>query len=1053
MGGTTYIQEFLRQAARTPGAPAVRDSNGGITYAELAQRSAFLAEILRNCAQKNKAHAGVLKTAAETNPDRSHEEGRTAVAVLLPRTLEIMVAAIAAMRSGGAYVPMDPAYPEERLRYMLQDSGAGILVTTRELLEQKFPSDAPKAILIEELEFSRTGRETVPDAAGDAVLTPDSPSYLLYTSGTTGRPKGVLHTQRSLLAMATQKHECGYDSTGVVAGFTFIASAFMMFPPLLTGGSCDIVPDSAKADMNSLHDYVTAKGIHQLFLPASLAASMAEEFDMDGVTIFSAGEKLRSFTPKGGCRIINTYGSTEGGGVLVWPVHNDEIDIPLGLPFPGITARIVDENMQDAAQGEAGELIYSGDIMAERYLNLDELTAAKWFVADGRRWYRTGDRMKKDPQGRYHYLGRTDNMVKIRGFRVETGEVENCIRAAEPRITEAVVVLRSIHGIDHLCCYFTSADCIDTAELEASIARRLAEYMIPDIWTRLQDFPRNANGKIVRGALPEPQLRQDAFSALYSEVEMRVEEAARSVLGIDIPVDIDASFLDLGGDSIRAMKLSAMLCEQGIRVSGAQILRTKILREIARKADVAYERLWTPAQYSEVRHRFASRGEKILRVLPLTPEQDDLLYGEILFPDSGEGRSVYVLAVDERISEDELSKAVQGASEQFEAIRAAVVYQGVSVFQQVITDRKVPCSVCDLSKEDDSIAALLNLCERIKAVPSDPEQSPALEIVFARDGSSGNLVFKVMQVCLGLGGVRRAIALVLKQLARMHPQDGQLRDWLELMESAVEGEGGSSERKFGRRAIRKDSYEEMAVYSEHPGKKKVVFVHTGNSGSDAYYALADRISDACSFSVIEPYNLYNPAEAIDGIRGIAAKYIEILKRWQSEGPYFLGGWCYGGVVAHEMACQLQDRGEKVERLVMLDSHAVTDPEARRLFTEMTSQTRREYFETSPLFADLRNQGLLESVVANSRRVARNLAMHEPGIFEGPVTYFKPQVTPAGLNGESLRYWQEMMKCKAGGYELFCKNITVIPTPHEHDLMMDAESLEITVPEILKCINE
>ena len=146
--------------------------------------------------------------------------------------------------------------------------------------------------------------------------------------------------------------------------------------------------------------------------------------------------------------------------------------------------------------------------------------------------------------------------------------------------------------------------------------------------------------------------------------------------------------------------------------------------------------------------------------------------------------------------------------------------------------------------------------------------------------------------------------------------------------------------------------------------------------------------------MIEPYNLYHPNDAIDGIPAIAAKYVEILRQYQPEGPYILGGWCYGGVVAHEMACQLQAQGETVEQLIMLDSHAVVADADKKLFTGYASQTKRDYFETSPLFSDLRNQGLLESIIANAKRVSRNLAAHTPSRFIGPVLYFKPQVTPA-----------------------------------------------------------
>lgn len=1018
----TYIDRFLLQCSQTPTNIAVTDDNCELSYGQLAARTASFSALF-------------------------HKMGLSAgesVGVLVTRTVNIAIGAIAAMRAGGVYMPMDSEYPTERLKYMLQDSSASIVFTTRDIWTEKG------------LDFPVSRVVFIDDAPTDvdrydASLHIDAPSYLLYTSGTTGRPKGVLHTHRSLLAMSQQWEEQRLDSTGVVAGFTFIASAFMMFPPLIIGGSCHIVPSSAKSDMAALKAYIDRRSIRQLFLPASLAASMVEEFPFDGITIFSAGEKLRNFKPKGHCRVINAYGSTEGVVVLATKVEGDELDIPLGTPCKGIATRIVDEKLSDVSQGQTGELIYSGDIMADRYLGLDEQTAAKWVMKDGRRWYRTGDRISIDSEGYYHYVGRNDNMIKIRGFRVETGEVENCIRSSEASISDTVVVLRRLHGIDYLCCYYTSTSAVCIDSLKERIGQTLASYMIPDLWVSMEVFPRNANGKIMRNALPEPQTHLEALSALYSEVELRVEEAVRKVLGLELPIAIDESFIRLGGDSLRAMKLSTMLCEQGIRISGAQILRLKILRRIAQEADVSYERLWTSDQYARVRQRFASWGEKVEKVMPLTSGQDDMLYSELIFPDCCDNRTVFALEVESSISEEELSKAVSNTCKTNEDLRSAIVYRDVSVFQQVITDRTIPCSRIDLTTSEDPLSETFGICERMKRAPVDLERSPAMEVVYAATEKGGCLLFKVMQVCLGLNGLRRGIAHILQELQKTHPEDQSMKDWIDLLSPILEQDENTvdSTSKKSLQNIQMGTHQEIAVYSEHPDKKQIVFVHTGNSASDSYYQLADRIADTYSFSVIEPHNLYHPDEAIDGIKNIASKYVEILHKHQPQGPYILGGWCYGGVVAHEMACQLEASGEVVEYVVMLDSHAVVDPVAKRLFRSMSAFNKREYFEQSPLFADLRAQGLLESIVVNSKRVAHDLAMHEPSFFGGRVLYFKPQVTPAGISGDGLCYWQEMMNHQAGGYEHFCRDIEVIPTPHEHDLMMDEESLDIIVPELIK----
>ena len=196
-------------------------------------------------------------------------------------------------------------------------------------------------------------------------------------------------------------------------------------------------------------------------------------------------------------------------------------------------------------------------------------------------------------------------------------------------------------------------------------------------------------------------------------------------------------------------------------------------------------------------------------------------------------------------------------------------------------------------------------------------------------------------------------------------------------------------------------------------------------------------------------------KACYGIRNIASKYIEILKRHQPEGPYLLGGWCYGGMVAHEMACQLEQAGEEVRYLFMLDAHATTIERLSRDFKAMSADINREYFETCPLFADLRESGLLDDMVSNATHSAEDMMNHVPSVFHGNVLYFKPDQIPSDISEKSSRYWKEMMEFEAGNYEKYCcrDKLRIVHTPHEHDLMMDDPSLDIIVPELLRAVEE
>ena len=306
--------------------------------------------------------------------------------------------------------------------------------------------------------------------------------------------------------------------------------------------------------------------------------------------------------------------------------------------------------------------------------------------------------------------------------------------------------------------------------------------------------------------------------------------------------------------------------------------------------------------------------------------------------------------------------------------------------------------------------------------------------------------------------VRKYIARIMSVLEEKYPDDKSIHEWCKILDGTLTDNLTENTKPVKESKLRKldrpisNIPPEICIYSKNSGSH-ITFIHTGNTGSEAYYRLADRIRDKISFSVIEPFNLYHIEKATYGIPNIAKRYIEILKRHQPEGPYILGGWCYGGMIAHEMACQLQNAGEDVKYLFMLDSHAITDETLRNMANNMFAASGREYFETSPLFADLREAGMLEAMIINSEHVYHDMATHVPSFFSGSVTYFKPDVVPAESSGNARKYWEMMMTFQAGNYERFCSRelFRIIHTPHEHDLMMDDPSLDIIVPEIYRAL--
>lgn len=1038
------IHEIVSQyAVNNPTRKAAEDSLGSLSYGELDGISNTIAQRLQGL--------GVM--------------AGDSVGVYVPYVKNVITGALSAWKAGGVYVPMDNAYPAERLEYIIKDANAKSILTCRALWENKpLNFTAGNVIFLDEI------TECTSSFTPCNTITPKSPAMILYTSGTTGRPKGVLHRHEFLTHIVDwmntgESFNMSSDSrVGLISRFTFVATVTFMFGALLRGGTLYFAPENARNDLEQLYKFLTDKGITHIFIASGLAAILAEDYDISGVNVFAAGEKLPNFRAHSDSVYLrNIYGSTEIGVITSAKIHGNENPITIGKPESGTKAMLIDENLNPSKPGEAGELLIANEYISKQYLNLPEQTAEKWIQIDSLTWYRTGDRAILTPEGNYCILGRTDNMIKLRGFRIETGEVESQVSNAVSKIgrndvKNIVVCLRTISRTDYLVCYYESENDLDADEIstiKTQAAKYLADYMIPDIFMRVAQMPRNLNGKIIRKDLPQPQMHRHEITALDSEVLARVVWTAEDVLGITMAEPED-TFTELGGSSITAMKLASLLRPQGIKITTAQILKLNVLRKIADAAEVDYAKLWSEEEYNAVIADFASRGEHVQKVLPITAEQDDMLFDYLLYPDKNSFSSIYTLQVDSEISEENLRLALDTVSAENEELRSAIVFHRTRVIQQVITDRKIPAKIVNAYNLDDNN---LQVAWDIFCSPFDLQRDSLMRVVCAKySWGSFFLYVRTSHLSFNKAQVRKYLARIMSVLEEKYPGDESIHDWREifdgtLTENLPEKMTQAKESKLRQLDRPKSNIPpEICIYSENSGPH-MTFIHTGNTGSEAYYRLADRIRDKISFSVIEPFNLYHIEQATYGIPNIAKRYVEILKRHQPKGPYVLGGWCYGGMIAHEMACQLQDSGEEVKYLFMLDSHATIDTTLKQMAKSMYEASGREYFETSPLFADLREAGMLEAMIINSEHVYYDMANHVPSFFNGSATYFKPDVVPAESSGNARKYWEKMMTFQAGNYEQFCNSelFRIIHTPHEHDLMMDDPSLDIIVPEIYRAL--
>ncbi len=537
----TLPELVVRQARHAPEAVAVRHGPGATTYAELAAEVEGLAVRLRE--------AGV-------GPG-------TLVAVLAERSRRTLAVLLAVLRAGGAYLPLDPEHPADRLAFILDDSGAKVVVVS-EALRERLPCGSATTVLLS---------DTLEPAAGDAGPwpEPDSLAYVMYTSGSTGRPKGVEIPHRALANLLwAMRDRLGSRSGDVWLAATSLAfdiSALELYLPLITGGSVVLAPDALTRDGRALAALADTYGVtHVQATPSGWRMLLDGGFDRPAVTALAGGERLTAplaaeLLARTG-RLINVYGPTE---TTIWSTSAEVTQagagVPIGTPLANTRVYVLDDRLRLRSVGVPGELCVAGDGVADGYRGRPELTAER-FVADpfGKGlMYRTGDLARWREDGMLEFLGRLDDQVKLRGHRIEPGEIEARL-AEHPSIAHGAVAVRG----DRLVAYAVLAAGAPglPAGLREHCARTLPPYMVPAEFVELDALPLTPNGKVDRGALPEPPARDapppetGAPVAALTGAAAVVHDIWCDVLGVDRVGPHDDLF-DLGGHSLTITQIAA----------------------------------------------------------------------------------------------------------------------------------------------------------------------------------------------------------------------------------------------------------------------------------------------------------------------------------------------------------------------------------------------------------------------------------------------------------------------------------------------------------------
>ena len=572
----TLIELFEEQVERVPDRIAVEFEGESLTYSELNARANYIGRLLRD--------QGV-------NVD-------SIVGLITGRSLEMIVAMYGILKAGGAYLPIDPEHPIDRIRYMLEDSGTGVVLLGPGV-KQDFT--VIEGIYIIDL-MTSWGQEM--DNLSH-VSAPEHLAYVIYTSGTTGQPKGVMIENRSLVHLATWQRVHGQmDENSVMlqkSTYIFDAAVWEIFSSGLSGSKLVIATKTQNQDPEELLNLIAEKQISDALIVPSSFRMLLEyaEAQQQGELLKSLQhiylgaeivttdllEKYVRLTGHGIERLNNLYGPTEGT-VCVTSLQFSEGDwntVPIGKPLWNTQIYIMNGHSL-CGIGVPGEICISGTGVARGYLNRPELTAEKFVdnpYRPGERMYRTGDLGRWMADGNVEYLGRIGDQVKIRGFRIELGEIESHLREING-VQDAVVIVRTDQGDPLLCGYVVGTEQLDMTTIKERLSSNLPSYMIPTYLIKLESLPQTKSGKLDKKVLPKPDaMVNKEYTAPRDETEACIAEVFEDILGL-VKVGIDDSFFDLGGHSLRASRLVNILEQRlGMRISLRDVLSEQTVRKLA----------------------------------------------------------------------------------------------------------------------------------------------------------------------------------------------------------------------------------------------------------------------------------------------------------------------------------------------------------------------------------------------------------------------------------------------------------------------------------------
>ncbi len=623
-------QQIERQAEINPHAVAVQFEDLKLTYAELNRRANQLAWKLRSLG----VGTGVL------------------VAICVERSLEMVVGLLGTIKSGAAYVPLDPAYPKDRLAYMMNDGQAPVLLT-QSSLTTALPEHQALVLRLDSDWLEQIASQ--PDQNPDVVLDDADLAYVIYTSGSTGQPKGAMNThagiRNRLLWMQEAYQLTPSDAVLQKTPFSFDVSVWEFFWPLMMGARLVVASPGGHQDSSYLVEIIRSGQITTIHFVPSMLQMFLQEHGVEQCSslkrVICSGEALplelkNRFFTRLNCELHNLYGPTEAAVDVTWwhCREKDELQtVPIGRPIANIQMYVLDSHMRPIPENVTGEIYIGGIGLARGYWKRPALTAEKFlpnpFGAAGTRIYRTGDVGRYREDGAIEYLGRTDHQVKIRGFRIELGEIEAALLRC-PGVRESVVVVSKEKTGDKRLIAYVATDGLPaehlTQELKTRLKQELPAYMAPSAFVVMERLPLSPNGKVDRNALPAPEFTPDNSAAVMPRTATEESLAGiwADVLGSH-SIGVHSNFFDLGGHSLLAIQVTSRINDVfKVNLSLRTLFETPTIAGLAQKIDTALltgagesaERIEVVRALARFHCHFLRRtsgsSNNFLRELPLT---------------------------------------------------------------------------------------------------------------------------------------------------------------------------------------------------------------------------------------------------------------------------------------------------------------------------------------------------------------------------------------------------------------------------------------------------